>query len=139
MHIWMDINECEWTYTYIYMCNAVPFFPQLRIYPLIFIPALLLHILKPKKKRNVSLYSVKLEASVQTHSKNRHWDWSRTNEPLTRIRSIHLLPSYLSTYWKLDPHICSIEYSYESIQDSMRFVFLFYFLFLLWSWHTLRL
>jgi hypothetical protein len=93
-----------------------------RIYPLIFIPALLLHILKLEKKRKVGFLT---STNLEKYSKKTSTSWG---ESFTRKRTIYLMPAFLSTLLKVDPHICSIEYSSESFYYATRFFNLLYIL-----------
>lgn len=95
---------------------------QCRIYPVIFIPALVLHILKPGKRadpvypHDMETVNNRVVCGYLTKPSPNEW---------VRKRTLLLVPLYFRNLLIIDSHLCSIEYSYESIKDSTRFVCLF--------------
>ena len=74
-----------------------------RIYPVIFVPAMVLHILKPE-------YAHKLDSHFPLNAIS-------INNKRKRIR---MFPWSLSRYLNFDPRILSIEYSTASLANAVR-------------------
>jgi len=83
---------------------------HLRLYPIIFVPAIILHILRPDKKRKMSWSSQTFERNGVS---------SLTNVP-AKIQVFHIFPTFIATH--LEPHFRTIEYTRCRVYDAARFI-----------------